>query len=303
MDKIDIKIFLLLMINSRLTYREIADHLRLSVNAVYKRVQTLINLGIIKKFTASIKPSAINAIYSFIFGKSEAQDVNQIISEIGKHENTFNIMLSSRNYIYIGGLLKNIHELDEYMAYISQVAKIKSPRIGFLHKVYSASLIPYNIPKFQAINIDKLDKAIIRSLHNDSRKPISEIAEDIKSTSNTVRRRLSRMIENGLIDLSIQFNPVSSNDIFTLLQITLDPFANKEETGKRLIDMFKPNIFFCWTFSNLPNFLLCYTWCNTMNELNDLIIKIKKENVESIISDVLFKGLYYDTWKEKILYE
>lgn len=39
MDESDLKIVLLLMINSRLSYRELADHLDLSLNAVYKRVQ------------------------------------------------------------------------------------------------------------------------------------------------------------------------------------------------------------------------------------------------------------------------
>ncbi len=39
MDEIDLKIILLLMNNSRLTYREISDYLGLSVNALYKRVQ------------------------------------------------------------------------------------------------------------------------------------------------------------------------------------------------------------------------------------------------------------------------
>ncbi len=39
MDESDLKIILLLMNNSRLTYREISDYLGLSVNAIYKRVQ------------------------------------------------------------------------------------------------------------------------------------------------------------------------------------------------------------------------------------------------------------------------
>ena len=51
MDEIDLTIILFLMNNSRLTYREISDHLGLSVNAIYKRVQTLIDIGTIEKFT------------------------------------------------------------------------------------------------------------------------------------------------------------------------------------------------------------------------------------------------------------
>jgi len=111
------------------------------------------------------------------------------------------------------------------------------------------------------------------------------------------------MIQEGLIELSIHFNPVSSNDIFALLQISLSYSSNKEELAQYFADNYQPNIFFCWAFSNLPHLLLCYTWCNNMNELNNIIQKFKKEKVESVIADVLLKGLFYDTWKEKMLYE
>jgi DNA-binding Lrp family transcriptional regulator len=303
MDEIDMKIIMLLMINSRLSYREISDNLGLSVNAIYKRIQTLIELDIIQKFTAKINPYAANAIYTFIFGESKAQNMNLVTSKLGEHENTYNILLSSRNHIYVGAHLKNIHELDDYSSFVSQVAQVKSPTLGLLHGVFYNSPIRYSIPRSRTMNLDKLDIEVIRALHRDSRKPISEVADDINSTSSTVRRRLNRMIDEGLIELSINFNPVSSNDIFTLLQISLSHSSKKDEMAQYLIDTYQPNIFFCWSFSNVPNFLLCYTWCNSMNELNNLIQKLKKEKIESIIPDVLFKGLFYDTWKEKILYE
>ncbi|MHA1265775.1 MAG: AsnC family transcriptional regulator [Candidatus Helarchaeota archaeon] len=50
MDEIDFKINLLLMINAWLSYREIANYLGLTINAVYKRVQSMIESGIIQKF-------------------------------------------------------------------------------------------------------------------------------------------------------------------------------------------------------------------------------------------------------------
>jgi DNA-binding Lrp family transcriptional regulator len=305
MDEIDMKIITLLLVNSRLSYREISSYLGLSVNAVYKRVQILIELDVIHKFTARINPYAVNAIYTLIFGESKAENINLVASKLGEHENTYNIILSSRNYLYIGALLKNIHELDDYSSFVSQTAEIQNPSVGLLHGVYYSSPKRYNVPisRTMSTNLDKLDIEIIRSLNRDSRKPISEVADDINSTSNTVRRRLNRMIKEGLIELSIQFNPVSSSDIFALLQLSLSHSSNKEEVAQFIADNYQPNIFFCWAFSNLPNLLLSYTWCNNMNELNNIIQRLKKEKMESVIADVLLKGLFYDTWKEKMLYE
>ena len=302
MDEIDLKIILLLMNNSRLTYREISDYLGLSVNAVYKRVQTLTDLRVIEKFTARLKPYAINAIYAFIFGQSNAQDMDKAIKELGQHDNTWQIILSSRNYVYIGAMLENIHQLDEYSSFVSQTAEIQSPKLGLLSGVQYTAPIPYIVPKSRSLIYDKLDLEIIRSLHNDSRKPISEVADEVNSTSNTIRRRLTRMIEEGLIELSINFNPEDSNDIFSLFQITINPSVDKNEYAKHLNEKYDPHTFYCWTFSNLPNLIICWVWANTMKELTELVENIKKENIESIVFDIMYKVFYFDTWKEKILY-
>ncbi|MFW9946227.1 MAG: winged helix-turn-helix transcriptional regulator [Candidatus Odinarchaeota archaeon] len=303
MDEIDLKIILLLFNNSRLTYREISDYLGLSVNAVYKRVQILIDLRVIEKFTARLKPYAINAIYTFVFGQYNVQDIDKAISELGQHENTWQIILSSRNYMYIGAVLETIHQLDEYSSFVSQTVEMQSPKIALLSGVQYTAPIPYIIPKSRSMNYDKLDLEIIRSLNKDSRKPISEIADDVSSTSSTIRRRLNRMIEEGVIELSIDFNPEASNDIFALFQITVNPVVDKNEFAQYLNENFHPNLFYCWTFSNLPNLILCWVWANTMKELTELVENIKKENIDSIIVDIMYKVSYFDTWKEKLIYK
>ncbi len=303
MDELDLKIILLLMNNSRLTYREISDYLGVSINAVYKRVQTLVDLRIIERFAARLKPYAINAIYTFIFGQSETQDMDKAITELKNNDNTWQIALSSRNYMYIGAMLENIHQLDEYSSFISKAAKIQSPKIGLLSGVQYIAPIPYIVPKSRAMNYDKLDLEIIRSLHNDSRKPISEVADEVNSTSNTIRRRLTRMIKEGIIELSIDFNPEASNDIFATFQIIVKPSVDKNEAAQLLNEKYHPNLFYCWTFSNLPNVILCWVWADTMKELTELVENIKKENIDSLIFDIMYKVYYFDTWKEKILYK
>jgi DNA-binding Lrp family transcriptional regulator len=52
MDKADVILCQLLLMNSRLSYRRLADMLNLSVAAVHSRIQSLIDAGVIRKFTA-----------------------------------------------------------------------------------------------------------------------------------------------------------------------------------------------------------------------------------------------------------
>jgi len=70
MDKIDVILCQLLLANSRLSYRELAEKLDLSVTAVHNRIQSLIDIGIVRKFTAGLIIFAQNAIHVFIFGSS-----------------------------------------------------------------------------------------------------------------------------------------------------------------------------------------------------------------------------------------
>ncbi len=303
MDKDDLKIILLLMINARLTYREIADQLGLSVNAVYKRINTLVNLGIIQRFSARIKSYAINAIYVFIFGESKIKDPDQLLDVLGEHQNTTHLMFSSRDYLYVGAFLKEIHDLDDYSSFIAQTANMNSPTVGFLSGVLSSSPIPYVAPTEVPVNYSNLDKSIIRSIHKDARKPISEIAEEVRSTPNTVTRRLNNMYESGLLELTIDFYPAASNDVFTVFQIDLEAAENREKFAQKIMDKFNPHIFFTWSFSNLPNFLLCWVWCNNMKQLNDIVSNLRKENIKSVSTDIVHKAAFFDTWKEELLYE
>ncbi|HZJ88818.1 MAG TPA: Lrp/AsnC family transcriptional regulator [Sphaerochaeta sp.] len=54
--------------------------------------------------------------------------------------------------------------------------------------------------------LDETNKAIIRSL-TDGRKPYSAIAEALNITENTVRARVNRMVEEGILQITGLINP------------------------------------------------------------------------------------------------
>jgi len=303
MDESDIKIIILLILNSRLTYREIAHHLGLSLNAIYKRVQNLIDSGVIKRFTAKINAHAIGAVYAFTFGKSKASNIEKVVSELKQNKNTAAILLTSRNYIYIGSFLRSVHELGKYSSFVTKIAELQSPIVGLRDGSYYSSPVEFIYPKTRSPNIDKLDLSIIRNIHNDSRKPISEVADDVSSTPNTIRRRLSRLIDEGLIELTIDVYLEESNDLFSFLLITLNPTADRVKVAKFISEKFQPFLMFCWTFSNLPNTLLCWIWTNNLKQLNDLIESLNIDEVESTITDIIRRGYFMDTWIDDLLYD
>ena len=61
----------LLLADSMTSYRELADKLGLSVNAVHKRIQTMVEIGVIRDFTTRLSMSGLQGLTFIMFGKSE----------------------------------------------------------------------------------------------------------------------------------------------------------------------------------------------------------------------------------------
>ena len=63
---------------------------------------------------------------------------------------------------------------------------------------------------------------------------MSKVAEEVGYSSKTVRRRLSRLIDEGLIEFSSEWFPSASNDIMTTIHVEAGP-ASPEEVLERLM--------------------------------------------------------------------
>jgi DNA-binding Lrp family transcriptional regulator len=72
------------MQNSRRTYRELAEILNLSINAVHKRIQELIKIGILRDFTAKIDLSTfeMSIVAAWVWGRSECKSLDEIITKL-----------------------------------------------------------------------------------------------------------------------------------------------------------------------------------------------------------------------------
>lgn len=55
--------------------------------------------------------------------------------------------------------------------------------------------------------IDALDREIIKLLQEDGRKPYTEMAQRLGVSEGTVRSRVNRMVEEGIIEIVVHANP------------------------------------------------------------------------------------------------
>jgi DNA-binding Lrp family transcriptional regulator len=299
MDKTDIILVMHLLSNSRMSNRELAEKLNLSINAVHKRIQTLKEQGVIRKFTAKASLFALNVVITIqIYGVSTASSFEDLPEKIHKNDSVYWLALAGGSYLYIGAYLRNLSALESLVDFIKKEAKIPNPIIGIVGLPFPFPNVPAP-PRDTALST--LDRKIIHALHDDSRKAISDVAEELNVSAKTIRRRLSNMVNHYLIDLSLEWFPDASNDIITIFHLHLKPTVDKKSIPQ-IFNNYMPNLLFYWSFSNLPNELMAVVWTNTMKEMKEIQERFAKENMfESIIPNILYVGYIFETWRDTVV--
>jgi DNA-binding Lrp family transcriptional regulator len=294
-DKTDVILCQLLLANSRLSYRVLAEKLDLSVTAIHNRIQSLIELGIIRKFTAKPCIYAQNAIHIFIYGNSKTNSIRELSPKLQTHGSIYWLSVGGGNVLYIGAYLKNIAELEPLVRFIKEKAEVPEPTVG----ITFSPIPPFLKNAKTGSMLCELDFKIIRSLKDDSRKATSVIAEEIGVSAKTVSRRLTRMINNYLIELSIEWYPDASNDIISAFHIHLKPDVNPN-TPNVIIQKYYPNTLFYWGFSNIPNEYIFFVWTPTSKELKEIRDKIEQEpTIKSVAPNIIFTGYVLKTWRDE----
>jgi Lrp/AsnC family leucine-responsive transcriptional regulator len=288
-------LIMLLSANSRLSYAELAEKLNLSVNAVHKRIQLLIETGVIAKFTAKVSIFASNAIVVFLSGFSQLGSFQDLPDKLKAQGSIYWLAVGSGKYLYIGAYLRNLNELEQLVSYVKREAGIPEPTVGIMSAA-PVTLLPSR--KGAETLLCDLDYRIIRSLSENSRKAISDVADELGVSAKTARRRLQIMIKNSLIELSIEWYPDKSNDIITLIDLHLKPSVDLSEAYS-ILKRYSPNALFYFSFMNIPNLVTFVVWANSMIELQNIREGLEKEeNVASVTPNILLKGYIFNTWRD-----
>jgi len=299
MDKTDMSLIMLLSANSRLSYAELAKKLNLSVNAIHKRIQLLIETGVIRTFTAKVSLLSVNAIVVFISGTSQLDSFQDLPIKLKAHNSIYWLAEGSGKFLYIGAYLKNLSELVGLVEFLKKEAGLSAPTVGIM------ASIPFQVsphPKSTNLTLCDLDYKIVWSLKGDSRKAVSEVATEVGVSAKTVHHRLMRMMKNNLIELGLEWYPDKSNDIITLIDLHLKPDADMAIVPYQILRKYSPNTLFYWCFVNLPNVVTYTVWTNNMNELQSLRENLEKEpGVSSVVPNILYTGHMFKTWRDQLV--
>jgi len=290
MDETDYFLLKRLIENSRVTYRELADMIGISVSAVHKRIRTLEEEGFINTFIARPSYIALKYLVVTIFGSSNEKSMDVVIKELGQHESTFYIGIAGGKFLYISAYLRDISELQDYSTYVSKTAQINEPTIGIINVPYVTTPEP----------LTTIDYKILNTLNRDARKPITDIADDVGLSAKTVRKRLDRMIENNLASFTIELT-VHKILFLTVFHVYLKEGTSLNSTVQYIYEKYAKNIVYCLSYSNIPNFLTLHTWAKNTQESQRIQEELQKEGFKDVIPHIFLSAKWYECWVDQLL--
>jgi DNA-binding Lrp family transcriptional regulator len=294
MDRTDVSLCLFLMSDSRVPYHELASKLGLSINAVHKRIAAMTKMGIIRAFTAHPSLVSLGAVTVWVYGRSEAEHPGELHTVLGADDHTYWVANSGGGFVYVGGYLRDVSELDAYVDSVKKVGEITEPVVGIMPS--------FGLRKRESLR--PLDYQILGSLRKDSRKPVTDVATEVNASAKTIHRRLEWMVEKQLVDFTIEFYPDASNDIVSLCHMETARGFERQKVLESLRAKFSQNTLVEVLFSNLPNSIALILWTNSMKQMEDLREKIgETEGVRSPLLNVLQIGYIFDTWRDKLVLE
>lgn len=87
-------------------------------------------------------------------------------------------------------------------------------------------------------NMDELDFSILSLLQKDGRMSFSDIAKELNVASNTIRYRITKLLETGTLHFYAFVNPLDLNfNAISEIQISISPSRLIEQVGQKIAEM------------------------------------------------------------------
>ena len=119
--------------------------------------------------------------------------------------------------------------------------------------------------------MDETDSRILEVLKRDARMPYTEVAEEVGTSEGTVRNRVERMEEEGVIR---RFTVSTSvGNVRAMIEVEVDVDVETSEVSERVVEW--DGVDFVWEVSGDEDIIVVVDVADT-SEVNDLITQIRQ---------------------------
>jgi DNA-binding Lrp family transcriptional regulator len=211
-DSLDKSILNELGSNCRISYQKIAEKYSVSATAVKKRVEKLVESGVIAEFIIEFNLAMISGEFFVAVIRTDSSVIeekfietlgsNEMISEVGAL--TDGVFIAFGSYIGSEGLMK----IGKFLRTQQSTVDVEIHTLLF--------------PKGQKFQLKNLHLRVLRCLLDDPRMQVTKIAKKTGLAARTVSRAIDEILESQAVRLSIRWNLNAADSITFLSKITWD---------------------------------------------------------------------------------
>ena len=147
-------------------------------------------------------------------------------------------------------------------------------------------------------NLDNIDREIILELQKDARRQYKLIAKKLNVSEGTIKNRVTRLINRGILKLEARVNPFAlPNQISAVVGVNLKE-RNHEEKIKEIEKI--PEITSVWSAAGRFD-LFFEIMVDSLNSLNDILFRKDLKEIGGISYTETYIILYSNTKYFKLL--
>jgi len=223
LDSIDKRILLALDEDCRLSYQALAEKLGLTATAIKKRMDKLVETGVIEEFCIVLKPAMMGSDYLIALVYTDgSEDEEEFIDLIGS-----NLMV-----VQVGQIVTSVGRL--YFVHCEYVGAEGLQNLGaFLRTLDSVTDIELHttlISHGEKWDVKKLHLRVLKHLLDDARMQIGDISERSGLTARRVSRAIQEMQDSNAFWFAVRWNLSLGTNTEFYLKIRYDEQRIKMES-------------------------------------------------------------------------
>jgi len=274
MDKLDIKIIRELFQptpfapsreGQRKSFRTMGKKLGVSGEAVARRVDRLVRSGFIKGFPLFLNMNLLGLKAGALVMDVEALTPRKELAErLSLIDGLLIVQSHVEGFIGIVFCCEDHESLQKRADLISTVADSRSTLL---------TRVPF--PE-SAVSLSKSDWRIISKLEENVDKSLKEISEELQISSRTVKRRMARLVKNGVIFTLASANVAAIRDaVMADLVVEYDSPDVRPKIDKMLLELLDPYYFSTGPWESYGQFALILPSISKSREILETVRRIR----------------------------
>ena len=207
MDLVDKRLIATLMGNCRTPYRSLARQVGMSSTAVKKRVDKLIESGVIQQFFPQLRLAMLDADFFLAWITTDGSERDdEFIDQIGSNPMVLEVARVGPRILDVGGEVSGSTGVVELVKFLRGFECVTEVKLHILEPVFPTALPPQHkyVYRGRKVTFTHSQLRVLKCLIKDTRMPTTEIARRTGLTPRRVRQILKEIREGGGVLLTIR---------------------------------------------------------------------------------------------------